>query len=62
MTGRKYLSGAAKKKIIKNDNVKFQAKLPRLIDFFPTSQVQSDKEQSHLDTAKINQTETIKEV
>jgi len=61
MTGRKYLSGATKRKI-KDDKVKFQAKLPRLTDFFPTSQVQSDKEQSHLDTVKINQTETIKEV
>jgi len=61
MSGRKYLSGAAKRKI-KDDKVKFQAKLPRLTDFFPTSQVQSDKEQLHLDTAKIKQIETIKEV
>jgi len=35
MTGRKYL----KKRKIKDDKVKFQAKLPRLIDFFPSSQV-----------------------
>jgi len=62
MTGRKYLSGARRK--IKDDKVKFQVKhlISRLTDFFLTSQVQSDEEQSHLDTAKINQTETIKKV
>lgn len=60
MTGRKYLSGAAKRKI-KDDKIRFEAKLPKLTNFFSTFQVPLD-DQSQLETSEINQTEANEEI